>query len=91
MSGKLPIALVTILVMTAWPSAQERHTHPASKDAPALGSVSFANSGNAASQEPFLRGLALLHSFEYQKKPPRHFAPPNGPTPRLPCRIGARR
>ena len=32
---------------------------------PALGTVVFANSGNAAAQEPFIRGVALLHSFEY--------------------------
>jgi hypothetical protein len=30
------------------------------------GEVSFANSGAAAAQEPFLRGLALLHDFEYE-------------------------
>jgi tetratricopeptide (TPR) repeat protein len=30
-----------------------------------LGSVSFPNSGAARAQAPFLRGLALLHSFEY--------------------------
>jgi hypothetical protein len=33
--------------------------------APPLGEVSFANSGNPAAQAPFLRGLALLHNFEY--------------------------
>ena len=30
-----------------------------------VGQVSFANSGAAEAQEPFLRGLALLHNFEY--------------------------
>jgi hypothetical protein len=30
-----------------------------------LGSVSFPNSGGPRAQAPFLRGLALLHSFEY--------------------------
>src|ERR1700712_5755132 len=30
-----------------------------------VGEVAFANSGAAAAQEPFLRGLALLHDFEY--------------------------
>jgi tetratricopeptide (TPR) repeat protein len=30
-----------------------------------LGSVSFPNSGAPRAQTPFLRGLALLHSFEY--------------------------
>src|SRR3954465_14524850 len=32
-----------------------------------LGEVSFVNSGNAAAQAPFLRGLALLHNFEYPR------------------------
>jgi len=32
-----------------------------------LGEVSFPNSGNPASQDPFLRGIALLHSFEYER------------------------
>ncbi|HEX3532277.1 MAG TPA: tetratricopeptide repeat protein [Thermoanaerobaculia bacterium] len=30
-----------------------------------VGEVSFANSGSPAAQAPFLRGLALLHDFEY--------------------------
>ena len=30
-----------------------------------LGTVVFPNSGNAAAQEPFVRGIALLHSYEY--------------------------
>jgi tetratricopeptide (TPR) repeat protein len=30
-----------------------------------VGIVAFANSGAPAAQEPFLRGLALLHNFEY--------------------------
>lgn len=30
-----------------------------------VGVVAFANSGAPAAQEPFLRGLALLHNFEY--------------------------
>jgi tetratricopeptide (TPR) repeat protein len=30
-----------------------------------LGTVNFPNSGAPEAQEPFLRGLALLHSFEY--------------------------
>jgi hypothetical protein len=42
---------------------------PATAAAPAqseVGEVSFANSGAPAAQEPFLRGLALLHNFEYE-------------------------
>jgi tetratricopeptide (TPR) repeat protein len=31
-----------------------------------LGQTQFANSGSAAAQESFLRGLLLLHSFEYE-------------------------
>ncbi len=30
-----------------------------------VGKVSFANSGSPAAQQPFLHGLALMHSFEY--------------------------
>ena len=30
-----------------------------------LGTLSFPNSGNAAAQAPFLRGVLLLHSFEF--------------------------
>ena len=30
-----------------------------------VGQVAFANSGSAAAQQPFLHGLALMHSFEY--------------------------
>lgn len=32
---------------------------------PSVGKVAFANSGAPAAQAPFLRGLALLHNFEY--------------------------
>ena len=31
-----------------------------------LGSLSFPNSGNEAAQEPFLRSVLLLHSFEFE-------------------------
>jgi len=31
-----------------------------------LGSLSFPNSGNEAAQTPFLRGVLLLHSFEFE-------------------------
>jgi tetratricopeptide (TPR) repeat protein len=31
-----------------------------------LGSVSFPNSGSRAAQRPFIRGVLLLHSFEYE-------------------------
>jgi len=32
-----------------------------------LGEIEFPNSGNAASQVPFLRGVKLLHNFEYDQ------------------------
>jgi tetratricopeptide (TPR) repeat protein len=32
---------------------------------PSLGKISFPNSGSAAAQAPFMRGVLLLHSFEY--------------------------
>jgi tetratricopeptide (TPR) repeat protein len=39
---------------------------PAGAQAP-VGEVAFENSGAAAAQAPFLRGLALLHNFEYAR------------------------
>src|SRR5260370_32420376 len=47
------IALITLLFATS---------ALAQNDA---GEVSFANSGAAEAQQPFLHGLALLHDFEY--------------------------
>lgn len=32
-----------------------------------LGTISFPNSGNAAAQKPFIRGVLFLHSFEYER------------------------
>lgn len=31
-----------------------------------LGTITFPNSGNAAAQSPFIRGVLYLHSFEYE-------------------------
>ena len=45
--------LLLVLLVASGTSAQD------------LGETSFANSGEADAQEPFLRGLLLLHSFEY--------------------------
>src|SRR5688572_22068962 len=39
-------------------------TIPAATQTP-VGQVNFENSGAAAAQAPFLRGLALLHNFQY--------------------------
>ena len=54
---------VTACLAAQTVSAQtDRHAHPATEK---LGAVSFANSGAASAQPDFLRGLALLHNFDY--------------------------
>jgi tetratricopeptide (TPR) repeat protein len=58
-----PIAAALFVVSSATASAQERHSHAGAD----LGVVSFANSGAASAQGPFQRGIALLHSFEYDE------------------------
>ena len=50
--------------MRAWVGLLLLLAVPASGE-PKLGEIDFPNSGNAASQEPFLRGTLLLHNFEY--------------------------
>jgi tetratricopeptide (TPR) repeat protein len=52
------LALLLALILIPAPSL-------AAASASEVGEVAFANSGAAAAQEPFLRGLALLHNFEY--------------------------
>jgi tetratricopeptide (TPR) repeat protein len=56
-------ALALLIFLPATAAAQDTghgvHAHPV------LGTVNFANSGNAAAQPAFQRGVALLHSFEY--------------------------
>jgi tetratricopeptide (TPR) repeat protein len=52
------------------PAQTEHYAHGAGHDAahaPALGRVAFPNPGAPAAQAPFLRGVALLHSFEYER------------------------
>ncbi len=63
----LVIGLAAILATVVVSQAQEIHSHGAGGDASRLGTVTFANSGADAAQAPFLRGLALLHSFEYDE------------------------
>jgi hypothetical protein len=66
-SRPVPSLIVcAILVATASPALG--HEHGPAKDTVAgdVGVVHFANSGAPAAQKPFLRGLALLHSFEYR-------------------------
>ena len=66
-TSSLVSCLAAILATVAVSQAQERHTHRPGADASRLGMVAFANSGAEAAQAPFLRGLALLHSFEYDE------------------------
>ena len=55
MRAFLSLAVLGLLLVPAPPAAAES----------GVGEVAFANSGSPAAQEPFLRGLALLHNFEY--------------------------
>ncbi|QTN19076.1 hypothetical protein HZ989_12710 [Brevundimonas sp. AJA228-03] len=57
--GKILAALGCLLALLGSACA----TVPSAK----LGDVTFANSGAAEAQAPFLRGLALLHNFEYEQ------------------------
>jgi tetratricopeptide (TPR) repeat protein len=57
------------LAGSAWPSAlraqHEAHGAALKSAAARLGDISFANSGTPAAQPAFIRGLALLHNFQY--------------------------
>lgn len=68
-----PAALALLLLAAArvapLPAQEGAHVHPsggAGAHLGKVGTVTFPNSGAAAAQAPFLRGLALLHSFEYE-------------------------
>ena len=71
MRRHLPLTLASALSfafgaspLTAQDPAHHDHA-PGAHAGERLGTVSFPNSGAPAAQRPFLRGLALLHSFEY--------------------------
>jgi hypothetical protein len=55
---KRSLLLVALLLPLA--AQAQRLTH-----VEGLGSIDFPNSGNEAAQEPFYRGVLLLHSFEF--------------------------
>src|SRR5689334_18159551 len=63
--------LLALALCCAWPRMTLRAQHDAHNASPVdstatrFGSVSFANSGAPSAQPAFLRGLALLHNFEY--------------------------
>ena len=62
----LPLAVLFAVPRTTVVAQREGHsTAPIDSTATRFGRVSFANSGAAAAQPSFLRGLALLHNFEY--------------------------
>jgi tetratricopeptide (TPR) repeat protein len=65
MIGRALILVVLALAGSA-ALAQEDHSHAGMPAHSRLGSVVFPNSGSPAAQDDFLRGVALLHSFEYQ-------------------------
>jgi Tfp pilus assembly protein PilF len=71
MTRPMAVAAAVLLASAAASVAargQEPHVHrPAPSQTSGLGIVAFANSGAAAAQAPFLRGLAFLHSFEYEQ------------------------
>lgn len=54
MSMRIPLAL-SLLCFVATPAAAQ-----------GLGTVDFPTSASPAAQTPFIRGLLLLHSFEYE-------------------------
>ncbi len=59
----LTLALLGSLALHALPAEAESPGNGGSLSE--VGDVAFASSGAAAAQAPFLRGLALLHNFEY--------------------------
>jgi tetratricopeptide (TPR) repeat protein len=64
----LPVALafLSVLLFAVQARAQDEPPHSHGAHAHHLGTVVFPTSGAAAAQQPFLRGVALLHSFEYE-------------------------
>lgn len=62
-----PIILACVLVGSPALAQQHVHVHePAAAVSAGLGEITFPNSGAPAAQADFLRGLLLLHSFEFE-------------------------
>lgn len=57
---------VTAALLASGAVAAQEPPHQHATDGHKLGTIAFPNSGSAAAQAPFLRGIALLHSFEYR-------------------------
>ncbi len=58
------LSATALLAVLALPQAGKPASQPLTH-VDGLGSISFPNSGGAAAQAPFIRGVLLLHSFEY--------------------------
>ncbi|HEU4720246.1 MAG TPA: hypothetical protein VFS59_02700 [Gemmatimonadaceae bacterium] len=66
LAAALLLAACPLVTRPAAAQGAAHHDHATGAHAgERLGTVSFSNSGSRAAQQPFLRGLALLHSFEY--------------------------
>lgn len=64
-----PLIAAAALAAALAPRAFQTHSAPHASPpthVDGLGTISFPNSGNAGAQAPFIRGVLLLHSFEYQ-------------------------
>ena len=61
----MPSILLTVCVALLLATSSQHEGHTQSGPPLRLGKVTFPNSGARAAQEPFLRGIALLHSYEY--------------------------
>ena len=62
------LTFTAVCIMPCATTAAQHDAHPTGpldSTAKRFGTVSFANSGAPAAQPSFLRGLALLHNFEY--------------------------
>jgi tetratricopeptide (TPR) repeat protein len=66
MIGRALILSASLLAGPPLAWAQEDHSHANANTPSRLGNVVFANSGAKTAQADFLRGVALLHSFEYE-------------------------
>src|ERR1043165_5673929 len=63
----LSAALCPVAAIGQVPDRPDHHQHAhAAPAAGNIGELSFPNSGNAAAQAPFLRGVKLLHNFQYE-------------------------
>ena len=65
--GHVRFLLAAAVAAISVPAPAQVHDHGAPPGTSAsLGELSFPNSGNAAAQAPFIRGVLQLHSFEFE-------------------------